>query len=137
MNEPGNGFELEMKVRDYEVDLQGIVNNAVYQHYLEHARHEFLISRGIDFAAMHEQGNDLIVTRIEIDYRHPLKSRDRFSVTLRVKREGPLKVVFEQAIVRLPDRKVSSEARVTGICLKGGRPARPEDMLNIRCLGLR
>jgi acyl-CoA thioester hydrolase len=136
MNEPGNEFELEMKVRDYEVDLQGIVNNAVYQHYLEHARHEFLVSRGIDFAAMHEQGNDLIVTRVEIDYRHPLKSRDRFSVTLRVKRKGPLKVVFEQAIVRLPDRKVSVEARVTGICLKGGRPARPEDMLDIRCLGL-
>ena len=29
-------YELEMKVRDYECDLQGIVNNANYQHYLEH-----------------------------------------------------------------------------------------------------
>ena len=27
-------YELEMKVRDYECDLQGIVNNANYQHYL-------------------------------------------------------------------------------------------------------
>ena len=27
-------FSLEMKVRDYECDLQGIVNNANYQHYI-------------------------------------------------------------------------------------------------------
>ena len=51
-------YELEMKVRDYECDLQGIVNNANYQHYLEHTRHEFLISVGISFAALHEQGVD-------------------------------------------------------------------------------
>ena len=46
-----------MKVRDYECDLQGIVNNANYQHYLEHTRHEFLLSTGVSFAALHEQGD--------------------------------------------------------------------------------
>lgn len=48
-------YELEMKVRDYECDLQGIVNNANYQHYLEHTRHEFLTSAGVSFAGLHEQ----------------------------------------------------------------------------------
>jgi acyl-CoA thioester hydrolase len=136
MNEQRNKFELELKVRDYEVDLQGIVNNAVYQHYLEHARHEFLISRNIDFSALHGQGNDLIVTRVEIDYKYPLKSRDKFKVTLRVKKEGPLKVIFEQTIVRLPDRKMIVSATVTGVCLKDGRPVRPENILDISRLGL-
>ena len=45
-------YELKMKVRDYECDLQGIVNNANYQHYLEHTRHEFLTSTGVSFAEM-------------------------------------------------------------------------------------
>ena len=42
-------FELEMQVRDYECDMEGIVNNANYQHYLEHTRHEFLAASGIPF----------------------------------------------------------------------------------------
>ena len=29
-------YELEMSVRDYELDSEGIVNNANYLHYLEH-----------------------------------------------------------------------------------------------------
>jgi acyl-CoA thioester hydrolase len=136
MNDQATAFELEMKVRDYEVDLQGIVNNAVYQHYLEHARHEYLISRNIDFAALHAQGKDLIVVRIEIDYKYPLKSRDRFKVTLQVKKEGPLKVIFEQKILRLPDNKVIIQARVSGICLQDGRPVRPDHILDISRPGL-
>ena len=52
-------FTVEFTVRDYECDLQGVVNNANYQHYLEHARHEFLISKGISFVELHEEGIDL------------------------------------------------------------------------------
>ena len=59
-------YELEMKVRDYECDLQGIVNNANYQHYLEHTRHEFLLSTGVSFAKLHEQGVDPVVARINM-----------------------------------------------------------------------
>ena len=44
-------YELKMKVRDYECDLQGIVNNANYQHYIEHTRHEFLTSTGTAMSA--------------------------------------------------------------------------------------
>lgn len=42
-------YELKMKVRDYEVDCQGIVNNANYLHYLEHTRHEFCQQAGLSF----------------------------------------------------------------------------------------
>ncbi len=48
-------FSLEMKVRDYEVDSEGIVNNAVYLHYLEHTRHEFCQQAGLSFRQMRER----------------------------------------------------------------------------------
>ena len=83
-------FELDFVVRDYECDLQGIVNNAVYQNYLEHTRHQYLKSVGLDFAELHQQGIDPVVYRIEIDYKKPLKSGDSFTTKLYVEREGNL-----------------------------------------------
>ena len=82
MTDTGYSYSLEFIVRDYECDLQGVVNNANYQHYLEHARHEFLISKGINFVKLHEEGIDLIVTKVEIDYKYPLRSRDKFFVSV-------------------------------------------------------
>jgi acyl-CoA thioester hydrolase len=131
-----NEYILEFIVRDYELDLQGIVNNAEYQHYLEHARHEYLFSKNIDFAKLHDEGKDLIVTRIEIDYKYPLKSRDKFKVVIKVFKEGNLKIVFDQSILRIPDDKVIVNAKITGVCLHNGRPVRPENIIDLNQLGI-
>ena len=134
MSEKRYDFSLEFSVRDYECDLQGIVNNANYQHYLEHARHEFLVTKGISFARLHEEGLDLIVTRVEIDYKYPLRSRDRFTVTVNLRREGNVRLVFVQEILRIPDSRLIVKAEVTGVATRNGRPVPPGDLLNI--LGL-
>jgi len=127
-------FEVEFSVRDYECDIQGVVNNANYQHYLEHARHEFLVSKGISFSQMHDEGIDLVVTRVEIDYKYPLKSHDRFVVKTLVIREGNVRLVFEQDIFRIPDNLLIVKAKVTGIASKKGKPVPPGDL--IKRLGL-
>lgn len=127
-----DNFTLEMAVRDYECDLQGVVNNAVYQNYLEHARHEFLKTIGIDFAAMTAQGINLVVTRVEIDYKTSLVSGDRFLVEVRLERISPVRIGFRQDIYRLPDRKMSIKALVTGTALNAkGRPQLPEALIKI------
>jgi acyl-CoA thioester hydrolase len=125
MAENENWYGVEFIVRDYECDIQGVVNNANYQHYLEHARHEYLISKGINFADLHNEGTDLIVTRVEIDYKYPLRSRDRFIVKIEIRREGNARLVFIQDIYRLPDNKLIVKARVTGVATKKGRPVPP------------
>jgi acyl-CoA thioester hydrolase len=110
------------------------VNNANYVHYLEHARHELLISKGISFFQLHEEGTDLIVTRVEIDYKYPLKSRDRFIIRVNIQREGNARLVFIQDIFRLPDQKLIVRAKVTGVATRNGRPVHPGDI--IQKLGL-
>ncbi|MCX6253745.1 MAG: acyl-CoA thioesterase [Bacteroidia bacterium] len=122
-------YNLEFVVRDYECDLQGVVNNANYQHYLEHTRHEFLISKGVSFVQLHEEGIDLIVTKVEIDYKYPLKSRDKFVVKLNIQREGNARLVFIQDIFRLPDEKYVVHAKVTGVATKKGRPIPPGNLV--------
>ena len=115
-------YELKLKVRDYECDLQGIVNNANYQHYLEHTRHEFLLAHDISFSKLHDQGTDAVVARISMQFKVPLKSRDEFVSKLWIKKEG-IKYVFMQDIFRLPDMKLSVRAQVDTVCLINGRLA--------------
>ncbi|MGA1976986.1 MAG: thioesterase family protein [Bacteroidales bacterium] len=122
-------YSSEFTVRDYECDIQGVVNNANYQHYLEHARHEFLISKGISFAGLHEAGIDLIVTKVEIEYKYPLRSRDKFVVRINVHREGNVRVMFFQNIYRRPDEKLVARAKVETIATRKGRPVAPGDIL--------
>jgi acyl-CoA thioester hydrolase len=130
METPANDFILEFSVRDYECDLQGVVNNANYLHYLEHARHEFLISRGISFSKLHDEGTDLVVTRVEIDYKYPLRSGDRFAVSLSILREGNARLIFMQEIHRLPDKKIIIIAKVTGIATREGKPVPPRNVIH-------
>ncbi len=125
-------FTLEMAVRDYECDLQGVVNNAVYQNDLEHARHEYLKNVGIDFAALAAQGINLVVTRVEIDYKVSLTSGDRFMVEVRPVRISPVRIGFRQDIYCLPDRKPVIKALVTGTALNAkGRPQLPPELAQI------
>jgi acyl-CoA thioester hydrolase len=116
-------------VRDYECDLQGVVNNAVYQNYLEHARHEYLKSIDIDFAALAAQGINLVVTRVEIDYRLSLTSGDRFVVEVRPERLSKVRIGFRQDIRRLPDGREVVNALVIGTALNAkGRPQLPKEL---------
>lgn len=126
---PEEIFSLDLQVRDYECDMQGIVNNAVYQNYLEHTRHEFLKSIGLDFARFARDGINLVVIRAELDYLHPLKSGDGFRVTLTLERISRLRFAFLQAIQRVPDGKIVLRAKIIGTAMNDrGRPVLPEEI---------
>lgn len=125
-------YKYEMEVRDYECDLQGVVNNSVYQNYLEHTRHCYIKSIGIDFAELKEKGIYLMVKRIEIDYQAPLKSGDSFISALRMERISPLRFGFAQHIYRIPDNKLMIKALVIGTAVNDqGRPELPDELIKV------
>ena len=122
-------IKIEMEVRDYECDIEGIVNNAVYLNYLEHARHVYIKQKGFTFAALTQKGIHLVVTRIEADYLYPLRSGDKFYVTASLERVSKLRFGFLQDIFRLPDEKPILKAKVIGTSLNAeGKPKYFEEL---------
>ncbi len=114
-----------MKVRDYECDLQGIVNNAVYQNYLEHCRHEFIHCIGLDFEQLHRDGIDAVVYNADITYKSSLKPNDRFKVALNISKRGSLKFIFHQNIINLETGKIAVAAKITSVLTSNGKPIVP------------
>jgi acyl-CoA thioester hydrolase len=113
-------FELDFKVRDYECDLQGIVNNSVYQNYLEHTRHEFLKVVGLDFAELFKQGIKAVVAKVELAYKTSLQSGDEFIVKLRVEKKG-IKYMFYQDIYKKSDNTLCLKGVITSVCVVNGK----------------
>ena len=122
-------FSLDLKVRDYECDLQGVVNNANYQHYMEHTRHEFLESLGVNFGKMHEDGLDAFVAKVSISYKKSLRSGDFFRSALRCEMHPP-KLVFYQDILHT-DGTMAAHGEVECVVVQDGRLTRGEFFANL------
>lgn len=123
-------YTLEMETRDYECDIQGIVNNANYQHYLEATRHKWLQQEGQSFRQWHETGMDVVVAEITMKYKTPLHGQEAFLSCLNVRREGP-RFVFEQDIYRKADMKLCVAATVSTVCMIGGRLTRGDELAEL------
>jgi len=123
-------FSVALEVRDYECDMQGIVNNAVYQNYLEWARHCYLRSRGLDFADLTKRGIIVVVIRSELDYLRSLNSGDNFTITVSTRKASRLKMVFDQNILLSPDNEPVVKASITATCINEHNRPYFDDELN-------
>lgn len=113
-------FSTNIEVRDYECDIQGIVNNANYLHYAEHTRHCFLHHVGWSFAKMHADGEDPVVARMTLQYKAPLHPDDVAVSRMAIRKEG-VKYIFIHDIYRQADDRLCFHAEVTLVCLIHGR----------------
>lgn len=117
-------FEHKMKVRDYECDAQGVVNNANYLHYFEHTRHEFMESCGLRLRDLTAEGIIPVVRHADIRYKSSLRGSDEFICTANIERKG-VRYFFLQKIYRLPERTLCAEGRLEIACLIKGKVSVP------------
>lgn len=119
-------FAMKMKVRDYEVDSEGIVNNAIYLHYLEHTRHEFCEAAGMSFREMHLSGIDPVLNKAEIEYKTPLTLGQRFISCINIDRQG-VRFIFYQDIYNL-DHDLVIKAKISCVTTKNGKLTRGDEL---------
>lgn len=119
-------FQHLFKVRDYECDIQGVVNNANYLHYMEHTRHLFLEAIGSDFSSLHQSGIDFYVRKVEVEYLYSLKGGNEFVSLLGCEKKGA-KGIFIQDLY-LPDGHPISRGIVEAVEVCQGKLNRGEHL---------
>ncbi|TFH75856.1 acyl-CoA thioesterase [Gammaproteobacteria bacterium LSUCC0112] len=124
-----NVFKCRLAVRDYECDMQGVVNNSVYQNYLEHARHEFLKHKRLGFADLTRRGIIVVVVSAELNYLRSLRSGDAFDVTVEPFKVSTLRLGFKQRILCASSQALMLKALiVTTAVNEKGRPYYPQEL---------
>ena len=114
-------FGIKKKIYYHDTDCGGVVYYGNYLKYLEEARTEYLISRGIELPKLADSDIWFVVARVEIDYKAPARYQDELTVSARVEEARMATVKFFQEITR-GDVLI---ARATTVLVCVGKDFRP------------
>ena len=109
-----------LRVRNYEVDWQGIVHNANYLLYFEVGRIEYLrrVGVNVDLNAIRTDSR-VVLVRNEIDYRSPASFNEELEVYSRVVYIKKTSFAFEGLIEAVSSGRVVAENVAVHVWLDG------------------
>ncbi|KAL8478449.1 hypothetical protein ACS0TY_030370 [Phlomoides rotata] len=111
--------EIELQVRDYELDQYGVVNNSVYSNYCEYGTHKLMDKIGFDADTI------IAVTEISVKYIAPLRKKDKFLLKVRIYDYSACRLYFDNLIAKLPNEELIFRGKSTVAVLhKNHRPCR-------------
>ncbi len=95
---PSEG-SLTLRVRYCECDPMGVVHHASYAPWLEMGRTEILRASGVTYAAMEQAGIFLVIVKLDIRYRRPVKYDDLVEIRTKVKSVSRVKIEHEYDVI--------------------------------------
>ena len=117
-----------IKVRSYELDVEGHVNNAVYLNYLEHSRTSAMQDFGLSFHALLERGLYIVVTRVDMTIHAPAFLGDELELRVTPTDIRRVKGIFHQEISNVTRGNKTVTATVYGAVVdREGKPVRIPD----------
>ncbi len=99
----------------------GVAHHASYAPWLEIARTELLRDAGMTYAAMEASGVFLVVTRMEIKYRRPIRYDDMLAVRVAASPKGAVRIrhAYEVVLVERGGREADRDGKLVpldGVC---------------------
>jgi acyl-CoA thioester hydrolase len=123
--------ESSLRVRTYECDGYGHVNNANYLNYLEFARYELLRDIGFDYEKAVSAGYGLFIARVEIDYKKPAKTDDMLTIKTWPIKRGAVSGTLAQEIRCGNDIMVEAKVTWAFVDAKTGMPVKIPQEWNV------
>ncbi len=105
------------EVRDYEIDFQGIVNNAVYLNYLQQARAEYFLDQGHDVVAIAHEGINIVIFETNLKFKKSLRFRDKFTIKSELSRISHFKFLMQQTLTNTKTGEICFEAKNYLCCI--------------------
>lgn len=130
----GDGFAVRVRVRGYELDMNGHLNQAVYMQYGEHARWELLRAAGISAEALTGAGVGPIVLELTIRFRNELRDGDEVDVTCTYRPKGTKTFTVEHELRRADGTVAAEITGVGGLLDLGERRLVPDPVDRLRAL---
>ncbi len=119
-------YRTRWRVRSYEIDQNGHVNNAVYVNYAEALTVEHAEASGYGRAWSEAHGGAWVVRRHEIEYLRPARMEDELELTVHVELVRGVRGVRRTTIERATDGAPVTVVRSEWVWVRvsDGRPAR-------------
>jgi len=121
----------KIKIYYEDTDAGGVVYYANYLRYMERARTEFLLEKGIDIARYHDKGYLFAVVHVDINYKKPARLGENIEVTTEVTEKSHVTITLRQDVFRGDTLLVGAIIKLACINKEGKLQRLPEEFKSL------